>query len=183
MTPDLRWRCSPGKEGLTTISAGRTSGVSESNTAIWHPHPGTHWPWDPGISGTGWLWAPRRSQPTAEWCQNKTPTCGINGGKSFFWEGRDPVSLLSFPEDSTSDSHLILLQHVSNPGLKQSSFVSSSISMPTGSAHNLIAKKRETPWYNSVWSFANVVCYFLKPHLLHHHFSWTKSVLIPLNIF
>ena len=55
--------------------------------------------------------------------------------------------------------------------------------MPIGSACSLIAKRRETPWYNSAWSFANVVCYFLKPHLLYHHFSWTKSVLIPLIFF
>lgn len=64
---------------------------------------------------------------------------------------------------------------------KCSSFVSSSISMPVGSAPSLVTK-RETPWYTSLWSFTNVVCYFLKPHLLYH-FSWTKSVLIPLIFF
>ena len=93
MAPDLKWRCSTGREErLTTISAGNTLGVSESNTATWHPHPETHWLWDPGISGTGWFWGLRRNQPTAEGCQNKNPTCGINGGKSFFWEDKETLS-------------------------------------------------------------------------------------------
>lgn len=83
VAPDLKWRYSMERqERLTTASAGSTLGVSKSCTAIWHPHPGAHLPWGSSTWGTGLFQGRRTDQPTAEWWQNRTPTCRGNRNKS-----------------------------------------------------------------------------------------------------